>query len=181
MKVILGGCMGSLLKSNTSHNKIKVFGIILQVVLLLFNVLSCAWADNSGVWIKIVKHEHLLYVMNGKSVVAKYGVAVGRNSGQKQKSGDCRTPEGNFSVQSIQSAQGWSHDFHDGKGVIPDAYGPWFIRLKTGWSGIGIHGTHDSASIGKNVTEGCIRLKNENLRTLKEKYIKVGMVVIVER
>ena len=105
----------------------------------------------------------------------------GQNRGDKQKSGDLRTPEGNFSVQSVQSAQGWSHDFHDGNGVIPNAYGPWFIRLKTGWSGIGIHGTHDPASIGKNVTEGCIRLENENLRILKEKYIRVGMPVIIER
>ena len=152
----------------------------MQIGLLLFGSVACALADNGKVWVKIVKHEHLLYVMNGKNVVAKYGVAVGRNSGQKQKSGDCRTPEGNFSVQSIQSAQGWSHDFHDGKGVIPNAYGPWFIRLKTGWSGIGIHGTHDPDSIGKNVTEGCIRLKNENLRTLKEKYIRVGVKVVIE-
>ena len=135
---------------------------------------------DNGVWIKIVKHEHLLYVMKNKKTIDKFGVAVGRNRGNKQKSGDCRTPEGKFSVQSIHPAQGWSHDFHDGNGVIPNAYGPWFIRLKTGWSGIGIHGTHDPASIGKNVTEGCIRLKNENLRTLKEKYIRVGMPVIIE-
>lgn len=160
--------------------KIKKFLSLLQIGLLLLGTVACALADNGKIWIKIVKHEHLLYVMNGKNVVAKYGVAVGRNSGQKQKSGDCRTPEGNFSVQSIQSAQGWSHDFHDGKGVIPNAYGPWFIRLKTGWSGIGIHGTHDPDSIGKNVTEGCIRLKNENLRTLKEKYIRVGVKVVIE-
>ncbi len=53
--------------------------------------------------------------------------------------------------------------------------------MKTGWSGIGIHGTLGPNSIGKNVTEGCIRLKNENLWTLKEKYIKVDMVVLIER
>ena len=99
--------------------KIRKFLSLLQIGLLLFGSVACALADNGKVWVKIVKHEHLLYVMNGKSVVAKYGVAVGRNSGQKQKSGDCRTPEGKFSVQSVQSAQNWSHDFHDGNGVIP--------------------------------------------------------------
>jgi len=135
---------------------------------------------SQGVWLKIVKHEHLLYVMNGSKSIARYGVAVGRNIGQKVKVGDCRTPEGKFSVQSIQSSQGWSHDFKDGKGVIPNAYGGWFIRLKTGWNGIGIHGTHDPSSIGKNVTEGCIRLKNENLQTLKDKYVRLGMVVVIE-
>jgi len=68
------------------------------------------------------------------------------------------------------------HDFGDGKGPIAGAYGPKFIRLKTGWSGIGIHGTHDPAYIGKRVTEGCIRLKNEDLAELVP-YVKVGMKV----
>ena len=61
--------------------------------------------------------------------------------------------------------------------MIKNAYGPWFIRLKTPWSGIGIHRTHDPASIGSNATEGCIRLRNENLHTLKENHIKRGMTV----
>ncbi|MDO4987624.1 MAG: L,D-transpeptidase [Synergistes sp.] len=137
--------------------------------------------EDSGTWIKIVKKEHRLYVVEGKDkIITSYPVSVGKNVGQKQKSGDCRTPEGKFSVQAIQSAKGWSHDFRDGKGVIPNAYGPWFIRLKTGWSGIGIHGTHDPKSIGKNVTEGCIRLHNEDLQELKEKFIKREMTVIIQ-
>lgn len=130
-----------------------------------------------GVWLKIVKNEHKLYVMKNASAVAAYPVAIGKNQGQKLKAGDCRTPEGKFFVQQVQDARSWTHDFKDGKGVIQNAYGPWFIRLKTQWSGIGIHGTHDPASIGTNATEGCIRLRNENLRTLKENYIKRGMAV----
>ena len=138
-------------------------------------------SENKNKWIKIVKAEHKLYVVQGKDkIIASYRVAVGRNTGQKQKSGDCRTPEGNFSVQTVQSAKGWSHDFKDGKGVIKNAYGPWFIRLKTGWNGIGIHGTHDPKSIGENITEGCIRMHNEDLTELKDKFIKLGMSVVIE-
>ena len=37
------------------------------------------------------------------------------------------------------------------------------MRLETGWKGIGIHGTHDPASLGTAATEGCIRLENSDL------------------
>lgn len=136
---------------------------------------------NKGIWIKIVKHEHKLYVMKDNNVIKEYGVAVGKNPGQKERAGDMRTPEGNFSVQQIQDASSWTHDFKDGKGVIKGAYGPQFIRLKTGWRGIGIHGTHDPNSIGTNVTEGCIRLDNKDLVELSRSYTKIGMTVIITK
>lgn len=94
-------------------------------------------------------------------------IACGKSLGNKQAKGDMRTPEGVFQVQDIQKASEWKHDFDDGKGSIEGAYGPYFIRLNTpGHKGIGIHGTHDSLSIGTRVTEGCIRLKNEDLKQL---------------
>ncbi len=136
-----------------------------------------------GKWILIDKGTHKLYVMDGKNPkpIETYGVATGKNHGNKTKSGDFRTPEGDdFYVQSVQDASTWSHDFHDGKGVIKNAYGPWFIRLHTGWNGIGIHGTHDPKSIGKDATEGCIRLKNTDVHELK-KYIKSGMKIVIVR
>ena len=104
---------------------------------------------------------------------------MGKNSGDKRKVGDNRTPVGEFTVQSIENASHWTHDFKDGKGVIAGAYGLWFIHLKTGWQGIGIHGTHDPSSIGKNVTDGCIRLNNEDLKELKP-LVRVGMTVRIQ-
>jgi lipoprotein-anchoring transpeptidase ErfK/SrfK len=50
--------------------------------------------------------------------------------------------------------------------------------LGTGFEGIGIHGTHDNASIGKRITEGCIRLNNNDLKKLAE-YVAVGIPVII--
>ena len=135
-------------------------------------------------WILIDKGKHKLYVMNGKNSkpITTYGVATGKNPENKAKPGDLRTPEGDdFYVQSVQDASTWSHDFHDGKGVIKKAYGPWFIRLHPGWNGIGIHGTHDPKSIGKDATEGCIRLKNKDVEELKKKHIKSGMKVVIVR
>lgn len=94
-------------------------------------------------------------------------IACGLNYGNKHRKGDLRTPEGIFQVVDIQNASDWKHDFKDGKGDVENAYGPYFIRLETpGHKGIGIHGTHDSLSIGSRATEGCIRMRNEDLTKL---------------
>ena len=111
--------------------------------------------------------------------IARYPVAVGKNYGNKESKGDMRTPEGTFHVVDIQDAASWTHDFNDGNGVVEGAYGPCFIRLLTpGHAGIGIHGTHDPASIGTRATEGCIRLKNEDVEKLREQ-LSIGSVVVI--
>ncbi len=120
-----------------------------------------------------------LYDNEGK-IIYNFPVALGKNYGNKQKSGDMKTPEGKFSIQQIQNASTWSHDFKDGKGNIEHAYGDWFIRLLTPpHKGIGIHGTHAPESIGTRATEGCIRLHNENLNKLV-KLVKPNMEVRIE-
>ncbi|MDD4159490.1 MAG: L,D-transpeptidase family protein [Synergistaceae bacterium] len=130
-------------------------------------------------WLKIVKNKHKLYVMRRDEIIKVYDISTGKNSGQKERSGDNRTPEGEFEVQQIQNAANWQHDFNDGKGMIKGAYGPLFIRINCGWRGIGIHGTHDPDSIGKNVTEGCIRLRNQDLKDLRKSYIRLLMKVVI--
>lgn len=108
-----------------------------------------------------------------------YGIACGKNFGQKHKVGDMKTPEGMFFVQSIEDASDRTHDFGDGRGEIQGAYGPYFIRLDTpGNKGIGIHGTHDPLSIGTRATEGCIRLNNNDLVELVN-VVRPGMMVLV--
>ncbi len=102
-------------------------------------------------------------------------ISCGRGFGPKQKQGDMRTPEGVYSIVSFTDAREWGHDFKDGKGYIQHAYGPWFIRLSAG-NGIGIHGTHDPESMGIRASEGCIRLRNQDLSQLKPQ-LKVGMRV----
>ncbi|MBR5877512.1 MAG: L,D-transpeptidase [Alistipes sp.] len=107
--------------------------------------------------------------------------SVGLNLGDKQKVGDKRTPEGQFSVSMIQDSKHWTHDFGDGAGPRPYAYGPYFIRLKTPkWSGIGIHGTCFPESIGTRSSEGCIRLLNDDIAKVA-KIVKVGDKVTIEK
>ena len=130
-------------------------------------------------WIRINKTLFRLYLYRGEEVDKVYTVAVGKNPGDKERVGDNRTPTGIFTVQSIEDASFWTHDFGDGKGSIRGAYGPWFIRLRTGWQGIGIHGTHDPDSRGTMVSEGCIRMLNDELEDLK-KFAFRSMKVVIE-
>ena len=130
-------------------------------------------------WIRINKGEYRLDLYHGDEVDKSYRVAVGKNPGPKMRAGDNKTPTGIFSVQSIEDARAWTHDFRDGKGAIKGAYGPWFIRLRTGWQGIGIHGTHDPDSRGSMVSEGCIRMANDELEELR-RYAFKNMKVVIE-
>lgn len=164
----------------------------LSLLLGTFLTANLASADEQHL-IKVHKQSYTLELFEeGNAVPLKvYGVAVAKNPGDKQKTGDNRTPTSwgsavaiparyagaavgvpsaqvPFVVEEICDASYWTHDFGDGKGVIEGAYGPWFISLDTGWIGIGIHGTHDPASIGTMASEGCIRLRNEDVAELKQ-------------
>lgn len=136
--------------------------------------------ESKAAYIIISKQDFTLSLYDSNDrLVCRFPVAVGKNYGNKQRSGDMKTPEGDFSIQQIQPASDWGHDFGDGKGWIPNCYGNWFIRLKTPpHRGIGIHGTHAPESIGTRATEGCIRLRNADLDSLKP-LVRVGMPVAI--
>jgi lipoprotein-anchoring transpeptidase ErfK/SrfK len=136
--------------------------------------------DDDEYWIRIDKGNYRLYLYRGGEIEKNYEVAVGKNPGDKERVGDNKTPNGIFTVQSIENSSRWTHDFRDGKGTIRGAYGPWFIRLRTGWKGIGIHGTHDPDSRGSMVSEGCIRMLNDELEEIKQVAFKDMKVVIEE-
>ena len=111
--------------------------------------------------------------------VREYGISCAINYGPKKVRGDHKTPEGTFKINELLNAKGLTHDFKDGKGPVKDAYGPWFLRLDVpGFWDIGIHGTPFPESIGTRATEGCIRLKNEDILDLKSR-VKLGTVVII--
>lgn len=118
--------------------------------------------------------------------VAQFPVCLSRNKGPKEKEGDMRTPESEpgppFTIEQIQPASDWTHDFGDGRGAIL-AYGDWFLRLATpGHKGIGIHGsTGNENTVPGRDSEGCIRMRDPDIITLKEQYARVGMPVIIKQ
>ncbi len=122
-----------------------------------------------------------LYVIEKSDTIFKCPVAVGRNFGDKEKTGDKKTPEGTFSIRSIEDSSSWTHDFNDGKGIRKGAYGPFFFRLKVPrFNGIGIHGTCKPESIGTRDSEGCVRLYNADLQKLR-RLVYVGMPVTITK
>ena len=125
------------------------------------------------------KNTCMLYLREDGKNIMELPVCVGRGIGQKRGKGDHKTPEGTFKITSIAQSSQWPYDFHDGRGKVRGAYGPWFFRLNTPQSThIGIHGTLDPESMGKRESDGCVRLRNEDLEALR-KHVFKGMTVII--
>lgn len=124
--------------------------------------------------IVISKKDFRLYVFNERdSLIFTTDVCLGENLGNKTRNGDHKTPEGKFTIMSIENSSAWK-DF-DGK--FRASYGPWFMRLKMPrFRSIGIHGTNEPESIGTRASMGCVRLHNDELLRLKE-LVKVGTPV----
>ena len=94
-----------------------------------------------------------------------------------------KTPEGKFVVGDRLKNPDW---YRNGR-KIP--FGHPDNRLGTRWlgfkrtaraSGYGIHGTDDPSSIGKEVSEGCVRLENADVEELFE-WVGVGTEVEIVR
>lgn len=147
--------------------------------------------DRSNLYIRISKSKQTLYVYEQRGfqtvLIAAYPVCLGVNKGNKTRIGDHRTPESiddkPFTICQIQNASSWYHDFGDGRGPMP-AYGQWFMRLSGDYPGtsIGIHGsTGNRYSVPGRGSEGCIRLRDEDIIHLKEHYAFVGMKVFIDR
>ncbi len=114
--------------------------------------------------IRIWKKNWLMVVFLGDKLLEAHRVGLGK--------GGC-TPEGKFLIRTRLKDPDWYSEQH-GK-LIP--YGDPMNILGTRWlgfenrnnaRGVGIHGTIDPDSIGKNMSSGCIRLTNENIEKLFE-------------
>lgn len=164
-----------------------------RLILLLFTactILSCATRrpaltlpiEDGGTahYLLISKEQMRLSVVDSAGEVrARFPIACGENYGNKERSGDRKTPEGLFWVEEVVATSAWTHDFGDGKGEQSGAYGPYFIRLHTPpHTGIGIHGTNRDHSIGTRSSAGCVRMHNRDLLRLIP-YIYIGMPVFI--
>jgi lipoprotein-anchoring transpeptidase ErfK/SrfK len=173
-------------KKKLSRKKILLFLFIFLPYLLFWFLYK--WQDNKineirgSTFVIIDKSNYSLklYKYTGE-LIQDSKIAYGKIPGNKRKIGDLKTPEGIFSILSVEDASGWEHDFKDDTlGKIKGAYGPYFIRLSVpGHKGIGIHGTHDNNSIGSRASEGCIRMKNEDLIKLVKKIKTTSVVAII--
>jgi hypothetical protein len=119
-----------------------------------------------GDWrIRISKQNMQLHLYDGNKLFKIYHIGIGREN---------RTPEGAFVVRSKIKEPVWYSP--NGK-IIPyagaqNSIGSRWISLAPegvtdkGLRGYGIHGTADPDSIGKMVSNGCVRMRNAEVEEL---------------
>jgi lipoprotein-anchoring transpeptidase ErfK/SrfK len=112
-----------------------------------------------------ISDRKLALIEDGK-VVKIYPTAVGADS--------TPSPTGTFTVTHRVPNPTW---YHSGKVVPPGKNNPVGSRwIGLSEKGYGIHGTNAPGSIGRNVSHGCIRMRNRDVEQLFE-LVRVGDVV----
>jgi lipoprotein-anchoring transpeptidase ErfK/SrfK len=111
---------------------------------------------NAPFSIVVDKSQNILFLKSNEEIFKTYIVSTGKNNS---------TPVGNFKITSKLLNPAW---FRAGS-VVP-AGSPENI-LGTRWmgfelAGYGIHGTVDPQSLGKQVTQGCVRMTNSEVEEL---------------
>lgn len=118
--------------------------------------------------IAVDKSQNFLFLKRNGVVLKSYIVATGK---------DNSTPVGKFKVTNKLVNPTW---FKTGAVVAPDS--PENI-LGSRWMGLdlpgyGIHGSRDVNQIGQQVTQGCVRMKNEHVEELYD-IVPIGTEIII--
>ena len=119
--------------------------------------------------IAVDKSQNILTLKSDQDIFKTYRVSTGKNS--------C-TPVGTFKVTNKLIDPPW---YPPAGGMIPakdprNYLGSRWIGLSK--QGYGIHGTTDPGSIGKSVTEGCVRMKNAEVEEVYS-IIPIGTEVVI--
>ncbi len=111
----------------------------------------------------VQKDAHRLIILLDGNYIKEYPVALGAP--------DSPTPEGKFvlDVGKVKnpdwtSADGQLYKFGDPKNILGTRWMP--FNDTEGHHGLGIHGTTDPATIGKDVSDGCIRMLNADVEEI---------------
>jgi len=151
-----------------------------RILTLIIAIVACALTSAARErYIVISKADYTLtlYDENDNPIFSTV-CSVGKNRGDKQRTGDCKTPEGTFEIGSIEDASVWGHNCNDGRSRR-GVYGPYFMRLRVpGNNSIGIHGTLFNGSMGSRASLGCIRLQDEEAEKLRS-MIHTGIKVTI--
>ncbi len=119
--------------------------------------------------IVVDKSQNILTLKSDQDILKTYKVSTGKNS--------C-TPVGTFKVTNKLIDPPW---YPSTGGMIPakdpkNVLGSRWIGLSK--QGYGIHGTIEPESIGKSVTEGCVRMKNPDVEELYS-IVPIGTEVVI--
>lgn len=109
-----------------------------------------------------------------------FRIAIGKEEGDKQKTGDNRTPEGIYFAKKIIA------------GGLPAKYGPFAIPIdfpnpldrflgKTGY-GIWLHGVEQDTRIeASKITEGCVAFYNADIEALTKWIMPEQSVIVIAK
>lgn len=144
-----------IMKSNNISDSLIIPGRKIKVFTGNFNIL-------------VDKSQNILFLKNGEEIFKTYIVSTGKNN--------C-TPVGTFKIINKLTNPTW---FKAGAIVPPQS--PENV-LGTRWmgfdlAGYGIHGTTQPQELGKQVTQGCVRLSNSDVQELYS-IVSVGTEVTV--
>lgn len=101
-----------------------------------------------------LKEKHLYLIRDGK-IFKSYPVAIGKPASP--------TPKGTYKIENAAVNPG-------------GPFGVRWLGLDAPYGDYGIHGTNNPSSIGKAISNGCIRMQNRDILDLV-KYVWVGTVV----
>ncbi len=127
-----------------------------------------------NVTVLVDKSDYTLTLLLDGRFIKQYPVGTGKSD---------KTPEGKFVIDyKLKNPVWYSPDgiyqFGDPKNVLGTR---WIgFEDKKGLYGYGIHGTTDPDSIGKEMSNGCVRLKNEDVQDLFD-YVKTKMTVVIQK
>lgn len=120
------------------------------------------------------KYERRLEVISDGEVIRSYRVSLGKQpTGHKQRAGDQRTPEGLYTIDWRQESERFNLSLHLDYPNLKDRTGAWKRGDDPGGM-IMIHGTPIDEEYpewffeGLDWTDGCIALKNADMRELWE-------------
>ena len=115
-----------------------------------------------------------VYLYGKEQILSSYPVAVGKPGWE--------TPTGSFQILHKQHNPVWRQPITGD--LIPT--GPnnplgsrWISFWSDGTNQIGFHGTNDEQLVGKNVSHGCLRMRNTDIEELYDQ-INVGTPIIVQ-
>jgi lipoprotein-anchoring transpeptidase ErfK/SrfK len=144
---------------------------------------AAQWSPKSDeYWIKINKEQLRLTLVKGNENMYTWPVSVGRGRGGPKKSRmDLITPTGTFTIYRVlQDASKLVYDpkwFNEPGEPAEGVYGSKLISFYNNWQ-IAIHGTNNPNSIGRRVTHGCIRLRNQDIDKLVT-FVKPKMKLVI--
>lgn len=179
--VVLGS---GLLVSNGNHSAVEVNKSSKRV--------SAVSGPIGTISIVVDKSDYELSVYDDKGWYATYPVVFGNNSlSDKKMEGDKNTPEGSFRIISKKVHDKWCR-FMAIDYPTPESREKFNLRKQRGeipasariGGSIGIHGTwpHEDFVVDryKNWTEGCISMKNEDVKEIYA-FTKMGAKVTIKK